>query len=69
MLPKTMKETFPGTRVVVYLYSITSLDSFLYVERLDDEVNKLYGESVIKFLVGHKCDLELERTVSKEYAE
>ena len=61
---------YRGAHGVVLVYDVTRMDSFENLEQWLKEV-EMYspgnGESVVKLLVGNKCDLE--RKVPKEQAD
>lgn len=61
---------YRGAHGVVFVYDVTRVDSFENLEQWLKEV-QMYtpgnGETVVKLLVGNKC--ELDRKVSKERAE
>lgn len=64
---------YRGAHGAIFVYDITEPSSFHRINMWVNEVANHAGSSVVKLLVGNKCDLEAERKVStqegKELAE
>lgn len=57
---------YRGTQAVLLTYDITSMDSFLHIEKWFNEVLESAEPDALVFLVGNKCDREIDREVSTE---
>ena len=64
---------YKGSHGVVIVYDITDKEGFNNVPNWINEAKKHAGPSVVKILVGNKCDLQEERKVSwqegKDFAD
>jgi Ras-related protein Rab-1A len=64
---------YKGAHGIILVYDITDKQSFKDIENWLSEVEKYASESVVKLLVGNKCDLESQRQVTyeqgKEFAD
>lgn len=64
---------YKGAHGIILVYDITDKQSFKDVENWLSEVEKYANETVVKLLVGNKCDLESQRQVTfeqgKEFAD
>lgn len=67
---KTITATYyKGAHGIILVYDITDRNSFDNINNWLNEIKKHAGPSVVKYLVGNKCDLEEERVVSKKEAK
>ena len=57
---------YKGAQAIVVVYYITDKESFEHVKNWMSDVDKFDKEGVLRILVGNKCDLEHQRSVSKE---
>ena len=57
---------YKGAQAIVVVYDITDKKSFEHVKNWMADVDKFAKEGVLRILVGNKCDLEHQRSVSKE---
>jgi small GTP-binding protein len=68
---QTITKTFyKNSHAVVIVFDVTSMESFLDIEKVClEEVKKNCDENVVLMLIGNKIDLEDKREVSRETAE
>ena len=59
---------FKNSKIVIYVYDITSHDTFNGLASWDKDVNDIVGNEVIKGVVGNKQDLYLKEKVTEEEA-
>lgn len=59
---------FRGAHGVVFVYDITSQESFNYIKSFIKEFGKSFDKETIKLLVGNKCDLNAQRVIKNETA-
>ena len=57
---------YKGAQAIIVVFDITDRDSFEHVKNWMADVDKFAKEGVLRILVGNKCDLEHQRSVSKE---
>ncbi len=55
-----------GAQVIVFLFDVTDLTSFIYAKRLIEEITPLVQNSSAMALVGTKIDKKEERQVEEE---
>lgn len=64
---------YKGAHGIILVYDITDKQSFKDVETWLAEVDKFANDNVVKLLVGNKCDMEQQRSVTydegKEFAD
>ena len=67
---KTITSTYyKGAHGIILVFDITDRESFNGVGSWVEEVRRHAGPNVVRLLVGNKCDLESERTITKEEAK
>ena len=60
---------FKNSKIVIYVYDITNLESFKGLESWDNDVKELIeDDNIIKAIVGNKQDLYLSEKVSEDTA-
>lgn len=59
---------FKNSKIVIYVYDITSKETFKNLSSWDSDINEAIGHNVIKAIVGNKQDLYLEEEVNEEEA-
>ena len=59
---------FKNSKIVIYVYDITSKVTFEGLNSWNDDVKNCIGDDVIKAVVGNKQDLYLEEEVNEEEA-
>ena len=58
---------FKNSKIVIYVYDITNLESFKGLESWDNDVKEIIeDENIIKAIVGNKQDLYLKEEVSED---
>ncbi len=60
---------YKGAHGIIIVYDITDRESFNNISSWIFEIRKHSGPNVIKLLVGNKCDMEVDRKVSREEAQ
>jgi small GTP-binding protein len=60
---------FNKSKIVIFVYDITSKKSFQGLESWAEDVKNLIGDDIIKGVVGNKCDLYLKESVKEEEGE
>jgi Ras-related protein Rab-1A len=60
---------YRGADAIVMVYDVSNRDSFRHVNDWLIEVNRYSAEDCCKLLIGNKCDLQHNRTISKEEGE
>ena len=60
---------FKNSKIVIYVYDITNIESFKGLEAWDKDVKEMIGDdNIIKAIVGNKQDLYLNEQVSENKA-
>ncbi|ELP84581.1 hypothetical protein EIN_171560 [Entamoeba invadens IP1] len=60
---------YRGAQGIIVVYSVIDLQTFQNVRQWLQEIERYASESVIKLLIGNKCDLEDERAVTVEQGQ
>ncbi|KAJ3436886.1 ras and ef-hand domain-containing protein [Anaeramoeba flamelloides] len=60
---------YKGSQGILMVYDISNMDSFENVKNWSKEVEDYSDLNLSKFLIGNKCDLEDERSVTTEMGE
>ena len=60
---------YRGAQGIIVVYSVTDLQTFQNVRQWLQEIERYAAETVIKLLIGNKCDLEDERAVTLEQGQ
>jgi len=55
---------YRGAHGIIVVYDVTEQKSFDSIQKWLQEIDTFAGPSVMKLLVGNKCDLESQRTIS-----
>ena len=67
-LKSMTKLFFKGSDIVIYVYDITSEQSFISLKNWIDETSNLLENKYVAGIVGNKIDLFLEEKVKENYA-
>lgn len=62
---------YRGAHGIIMVYDVTDMASFASIKRWNDEVDKRANETVVKLIVGNKCDMKqrvVDRQTVEEYA-
>ncbi|EKE39614.1 hypothetical protein ENUP19_0097G0006 [Entamoeba nuttalli] len=60
---------YRGAQGIIVVYSVIDLQTFQNVRQWLQEIERYASETVIKLLIGNKCDLEDERAVTVEQGQ
>mmetsp|Transcript_8252 Transcript_8252/g.16304 ORF Transcript_8252/g.16304 Transcript_8252/m.16304 type:complete len:210 (-) Transcript_8252:183-812(-) len=59
---------YRGAHGIIIVYDVTSNESYANVRKWLQEVDRYGSDSVVKLIVGNKCDLEAERVIAESDA-
>ena len=60
---------FADSKILIFVYDITSIESFKGIESWHEEIIESIGDDIIKGIVGNKIDLFVNEAVNEEEAE